>query len=152
MGSSDPRSSPDSGRTKPPTPPFRRMAVGSSFLFAELLAGRSGRITPDGAPRALGVRRIVAASPYHQLLPGARQPAFFLFNGGTDYTIPLWMGAKFVARARDGRAGVGAAPLPGRARGTMALRPLTTGCSGRSAAWPAAEPERDAAAPIAGGR
>jgi prolyl oligopeptidase len=49
---------------------------------------------------ALGVRRMVAASPYHQLLPGAHQPAFFLFNGGTDYTIPLWMAGKFVARAR----------------------------------------------------
>ncbi len=59
---------------------------------------------------ALGVRRLVAASPYHRLLPGVRQPAFFLFNGGTDYTIPLWMGAKFVARARS-RAGAGSGPL-----------------------------------------
>jgi len=59
---------------------------------------------------ALGVRRIVAASPYHRLLPGVRQPALFLFNGGNDYTIPLWMGAKFVARARA-KAGVGSGPL-----------------------------------------
>jgi prolyl oligopeptidase len=65
--------------------------------------------TPSGArsvfdlgdpTTALGVRRMVAASPYHQLIPGTRRPAFFLFNGGTDYTVPLWMGAKFVARAR----------------------------------------------------
>ncbi len=59
---------------------------------------------------ALGVRRIVAASPYHRLLPGVLQPAFFLFNGGNDYTIPLWMGAKFVARARS-TAGPGSGPL-----------------------------------------
>lgn len=54
-----------------------------------------------GDPRtAEGVRRMVAASPYHRLLRGVRRPALFLFNGGTDYTVPLWMGAKFVARAR----------------------------------------------------
>ena len=54
-----------------------------------------------GDPRtAEGVRRIVAGSAYHQILPGARRPAFLLVNGGTDYTVPLWMGAKFVARAR----------------------------------------------------
>ena len=64
-----------------------------------------------GDPKtAVGVRRIVAASPYHRLLAGARQPAFFLLNGGTDYTIPLWMGAKFVARARA-TAGPGSGPL-----------------------------------------
>lgn len=57
-----------------------------------------------------GVRRMVAASPYHRLLPGVRRPAFFLFNGGTDYTVPLWMGAKFVARART-TAGEPSAPV-----------------------------------------
>ena len=65
--------------------------------------------TPSGArsvrdlgdpSTAEGVRRMLAASPYHRLLPGVRRPALFLFNGGTDYTVPLWMGAKFVARAR----------------------------------------------------
>lgn len=65
--------------------------------------------TPSGArsvrdlgdpSTAEGVRRMVAASPYHRLRPGVRRPALFLFNGGTDYTVPLWMGAKFVARAR----------------------------------------------------
>lgn len=65
--------------------------------------------TPSGArsvrdlgdpSTAEGVRRMVAASPYHRLQPGVRRPALFLFNGGTDYTVPLWMGAKFVARAR----------------------------------------------------
>lgn len=49
---------------------------------------------------ALGVRQIVAASSYHQIVPGARMPGFYLMNGGTDYTVPLWMGAKFIARVR----------------------------------------------------
>lgn len=59
---------------------------------------------------ARGIRQLVAASPYHRLLPQARQPGFFVFNGATDYTIPLWMGAKFVARARA-FAGPGSGPV-----------------------------------------
>lgn len=54
---------------------------------------------------AIGVRQIVAASSYHQIVPGARMPGFYLMNGGTDYTVPLWMGAKFVARARAAAPG-----------------------------------------------
>ena len=50
--------------------------------------------TPEGA------RRIDALSPYRQLLPGAKRPAFLLMSGATDYTIPLWVGGKFVAAAR----------------------------------------------------
>jgi len=78
--------------------------------WSETASGARSVLDIGDPATALGVRRIVAASPYHQLLPGARQPAFFLFNGGTDYTIPLWMGAKFVARARA-RAGPGSGPL-----------------------------------------
>ena len=50
--------------------------------------------TPEGA------RRIDALSPYRQLLPGAKRPAFLLMSGATDYTIPLWVGGKFLAAAR----------------------------------------------------
>ncbi len=50
--------------------------------------------TPEGA------RRIDALSPYRQLLPGAPRPAFLIMSGATDYTIPLWVGGKFVAAAR----------------------------------------------------
>jgi prolyl oligopeptidase len=77
--------------------------------WSETASGARSVLDIGDPATALGVRRIVAASPYHQLLPGARQPAFFLFNAGTDYTIPLWMGAKFVARARA-TAGPGSGP------------------------------------------
>lgn len=69
--------------------------------WSETASGARSVFDTGDPASAVGVRRIVAASPYHQLIPGARQPAFFLLNGGTDYTIPLWMGAKFVARARS---------------------------------------------------
>lgn len=49
---------------------------------------------------AEGMRRIDALSPYRQLLPGAPRPALLIISGATDYTIPLWMGGKFVAAAR----------------------------------------------------
>lgn len=78
--------------------------------WSETASGARSVLDIGDPATALGVRRIVAASPYHQLLPGARQPAFILFNGGTDYTVPLWMGAKFVARARAA-AGPGSGPL-----------------------------------------
>ena len=68
--------------------------------WSETASGARSVFDVGDPETALGVRRMVAASPYHQLLPGARQPAFFLFNGGTDYTVPLWMAGKFVARAR----------------------------------------------------
>jgi prolyl oligopeptidase len=78
--------------------------------WSETASGARSVLDVGDPATAVGVRRIVAASPYHQLTPGARQPAFFLLNGGTDYTIPLWMGAKFVARARAA-AGPGSGPI-----------------------------------------
>lgn len=78
--------------------------------WSETASGARSVLDVGDPETALGVRRIVAASPYHRLLPGLRQPALFLLNGGTDYTIPLWMGAKFVARARR-TAGTGSGPL-----------------------------------------
>lgn len=77
---------------------------------SETASGARGVSAAADPGTAIGMRRVVAGSAYHQLLPGARQPAFFLFNGGTDYTIPLWMGAKFVARARSS-AGPGSGPV-----------------------------------------
>lgn len=50
--------------------------------------------TPEGAGR------IDALSPYRQLLPGVPRPALLVMSGATDYTIPLWVGGKFVAAAR----------------------------------------------------
>lgn len=47
-----------------------------------------------------GARRIDALSPYRQLLPGAVRPSLLIMSGANDYTIPLWMGGKFVAAAR----------------------------------------------------
>ncbi len=55
--------------------------------------------TPEGA------RRIDALSPYRQLLPGGPRPAFLVMSGATDYTIPLWVGGKFVAAARAANKG-----------------------------------------------
>lgn len=95
------------------------LVAAASLVVSAVDEGRGWSETASGArsvldigdpETALGVRRILAASPYHHLLPGARQPAFFLLNGGTDYTIPLWMGAKFAARARA-VAGPGSRPL-----------------------------------------
>lgn len=51
-------------------------------------------MTPDGT------RRILANSPYMQVLDGAPRPALLIGSGATDYTIPLWVGGKMVARAR----------------------------------------------------
>mgnify|MGYP006196954355 CR=1 FL=1 len=85
-------------------------AVDEWRAWSETAAGARSVLDIGDPATAVGVRRIVAASPYHRLLVGGRQPAFFLFNGGTDYTIPLWMGAKFVARARRA-AGAGSGPL-----------------------------------------
>ena len=78
--------------------------------WSETASGARSMLDIGDPATALGVRRMVASSPYHRLLPGVRQPAFLLLNGGTDYTIPLWMGAKFVARARA-TAGLGSGPL-----------------------------------------
>lgn len=78
--------------------------------WSETASGARSILDIGDPKTAVGVRRIVAASPYHRLLRGVRQPAFFLLNGGTDYTIPLWMGAKFLARARA-TAGAGSGPL-----------------------------------------
>jgi len=52
-----------------------------------------------------GMRRIRNLSPYHAILPGGAVPALLLLNGANDYTIPLWQGAKFVARVRAEAAG-----------------------------------------------
>lgn len=47
-----------------------------------------------------GTRRIVALSPYYQVLDGAPRPAMLIASGATDYAIPLWVGGKMVARLR----------------------------------------------------
>lgn len=60
---------------------------------------RSIRDVGDPAT-AEGTRRILALSPYMQLLDGAERPALLIASGATDYTIPLWVGGKMVARAR----------------------------------------------------
>jgi prolyl oligopeptidase len=73
--------------------------------WSETASGARSVLDIGDPETALGVRQIVAASAYHQILPGARLPGFLLLNGGTDYTIPLWMGAKFIARARAAAPG-----------------------------------------------
>lgn len=47
-----------------------------------------------------GTRRIVALSPYYQILDDAPRPAMLIGSGATDYAIPLWVGGKMVARLR----------------------------------------------------
>jgi len=47
-----------------------------------------------------GTRRIVALSPFYQVLDGAPRPAMLIGSGATDYAIPLWVGGKMVARMR----------------------------------------------------
>lgn len=47
-----------------------------------------------------GVRRILALSPYYQVLDGAPRPAMLIGSGATDYAVPLWVGGKMVARLR----------------------------------------------------
>lgn len=54
---------------------------------------------------AEGARRIDALSPYRQLIPAAPRPALLIMSGATDYTIPLWVGGKFVAAARAANSG-----------------------------------------------
>ncbi len=49
---------------------------------------------------AEGTRRILAMSPYMQVLDGAPRPAMLIANGATDYAIPLWVAGKMVARTR----------------------------------------------------
>ncbi|MEO7936132.1 MAG: prolyl oligopeptidase family serine peptidase [Dokdonella sp.] len=48
-----------------------------------------------------GTRRIFALSPYMQVLDDAPRPGMLIANGATDYTIPLWVGGKMVARTRS---------------------------------------------------
>ena len=84
--------------------------VGAAALSAAALdMARVGAATAAGARSirefgdphtAEGARRIDALSPYRQLLPGAPRPALLVMSGATDYTIPLWIGGKFVAAAR----------------------------------------------------
>ena len=75
-------------------------ALDMSRIAAATTAGaRSIREFGDPHPPE-GARRIDALSPYRQLLPGAPRPAFLIVSGATDYTIPLWVGGKFVAAAR----------------------------------------------------
>lgn len=84
--------------------------IGAAFLsvgafdqgrMAETTAAGARSVREVGDPKtAEGWRRIQALSPYWQLLPGADRPALLIGNGATDYTIPLWVGGKMVARAR----------------------------------------------------
>lgn len=69
--------------------------------IAEATAAGARSIREFGDPETPeGARRIDALSPYRQLLPSAKRPAFLIMSGATDYTIPLWIGGKFVAAAR----------------------------------------------------
>lgn len=84
--------------------------IGAAFLsvgafdqarMAETTAAGARSIRDVGDPKTPeGWRRINALSPYWQLLPEADRPALLIGNGATDYTIPLWVGGKMVARAR----------------------------------------------------
>lgn len=47
-----------------------------------------------------GTRRIVALSPYYQILDDTPRPAMLIGSGATDYAVPLWVGGKMVARLR----------------------------------------------------
>lgn len=69
--------------------------------IAETTTAGARSIREFGDPStAEGARRIDALSPYRQLLHGVPRPALLLLSGATDYTIPLWVGGKFVAAAR----------------------------------------------------
>lgn len=73
--------------------------------IAEATTAGSRSIREFGDPQTPeGARRIDALSPYRQLLPAAPRPALLVMNGATDYTIPLWVGGKFVAAARSTNA------------------------------------------------
>lgn len=77
------------------------LSVGAfdQLRMADRSAAGARSIRDIGDPAtADGVRRITALSPYQQVLDGARRPAFLIGSGATDYTIPLWVGGKFVAR------------------------------------------------------
>ena len=75
-------------------------ALDMSRIAAATSAGARS-IREFGDPQtAEGSRRIDALSPYRQLLPGVPRPSLLITSGATDYTIPLWVGGKFVAAAR----------------------------------------------------
>lgn len=79
------------------------LSVGAfdQWRMAGLSAAGARSIRDIGDPgTAEGTRRILALSPYMQLLDGAARPALLIGSGATDYTIPLWVGGKMVARAR----------------------------------------------------
>lgn len=80
-----------------------QLSVGAFDLWrmAGLSAAGARSIRDIGDPATPeGTRRILALSPYMQLLDGAPRPALLIGSGATDYTIPLWVGGKMVARAR----------------------------------------------------
>lgn len=80
-----------------------QLSVGAfdQWRMAGLSAAGARSIRDIGDPAtAEGTRRILALSPYMQLLDGAPRPALLIGSGATDYTIPLWVGGKMVARAR----------------------------------------------------
>lgn len=79
------------------------LSVGAFDMWR--LAGNSSAgarsIRDFGDPAtADGTRRILALSPYYQVLDGAQRPAMLIGSGATDYAIPLWVGGKMVARSR----------------------------------------------------
>jgi prolyl oligopeptidase len=79
------------------------LSVGAfdQWRMAGLSAAGARSIRDFGDPAtAEGTRRILALSPYMQLLDGAQRPALLISSGATDYAIPLWVGGKMVARAR----------------------------------------------------
>ena len=65
-----------------------------AHVRAQAAGARSIRDTGDPTT-AEGTRRILALSPYMQVLDGADRPALLIINGATDYTIPLWVGGKY---------------------------------------------------------
>lgn len=77
------------------------VAAFDQWRLAEGSAAGARSIRDFGDPAtAEGTRRILALSPYMQVLDGAPRPALLIGSGATDYTIPLWVGGKMVARSR----------------------------------------------------
>ncbi|GAB2666630.1 prolyl oligopeptidase family serine peptidase [Arenimonas aestuarii] len=80
-----------------------QLSVGAFDLWrmADKSAAGARSIRDIGDPSTPeGTRRILALSPYMQVLDGAPRPALLIGSGATDYTVPLWVGGKMVARAR----------------------------------------------------
>ncbi len=86
---------------------FLRVPV-TNLLRIEQTEGGLANIPENGTPAdKVGFESILASDPYYRLEQGKRYPALIVTGGRHDVRVPVWMPAKFVARAQALRRGDG---------------------------------------------